>query len=49
MALKKIKTFVPKKSDGKKKMEPANSKTKSANSKQFSKKILNDFNDNELL
>jgi hypothetical protein len=45
MAIKKIHTFAPKKSDSKKKMEASNSKTKSANSKQGSKKKRNEFDD----
>jgi hypothetical protein len=47
MAIKKIHTFAPKKSDGKKKMEASNSKTKSTNSKQTIKKKRNEFGDND--
>ena len=49
MAIKKIHTFAPKKSDGKKKMEAANSKTKSTNSKQSTKKKRNEFGDNDAI
>ncbi len=49
MAIKKIHTFAPKKSDAKKKMEPSNSKTKSPNSKQGSRKKRNEFDDEEAL
>jgi hypothetical protein len=49
MAIKKTHTFAPKKSDGKKKMEASNSKTKSANSKQSSKKKRNEFGDDDSL
>ena len=49
MAIKKIHTFAPKKSDAKKKMEPSNSKTKSANSKQTNKKKRNEFGDDDAI
>ncbi|WP_310554905.1 hypothetical protein [Flavobacterium sp.] len=49
MAIKKIHTFTPKKSDAKKKMEAANSKTKSANSKQSNKRKRNEFGDDDLI
>ena len=48
MAIKKIHTFAPKKSDAKKKMEASNSKTKSANSKQGSKKKQNEIGDDDI-
>ncbi len=47
MAIKKVHTFAPKKSDAKKKMEPSNSKTKSPNSKQSSRKKRNEFGDDD--
>jgi hypothetical protein len=49
MAIKKIHTFAPKKSDAKKKMEASNSKTKSENSKQTNKKKRNEFGDDDAL
>lgn len=47
MAIKKVHTFAPKKSNGKKKMEASNSKTKSTTSKQSSKKKFNEFGDED--
>lgn len=49
MAIKKIHTIAPKKSDAKKKMEPANSKTKSASSKQSNKKRRAELDDDDLI
>ena len=49
MAIKKIHTVAPKKSDAKKKMEASNSKTKSASSKQNSKRKLNEFGDDDAI
>ena len=49
MAIKKVHNFAPKKSDAKKKMEAANSKTKSATSKQNSKRKLNEFGDEDAI
>jgi len=48
MAIKKIHTYAPKKSDAKKKMEASNSKTKSAGSKQNSKKRQNELDDEDI-
>lgn len=49
MAIKKQHTIAPKKSDAKKKTEGSNSKTKSDNSKQTIRKMLNEFGDNDSL
>lgn len=49
MAIKKVHSFAPKKSDAKKKMEASNSKTKSANSKQNNKRKLNEFGDEDAI
>ena len=49
MAIKKNHTFAPKKSDAKKKMEAANSKTKSATSKQSNKRRRNEFGDDDAI
>jgi len=47
MAIKKIQVFAPKKSDAKKNKEATNSKTKSTNSRQTTKKKLNEFGDDD--
>ena len=49
MAIKKTHTIAPKKSDAKKKMEAANSKTKSASSKQSNKRKRNEFGDDDAI
>lgn len=49
MAIKKVHTFAPKKSDAKKKMEASDSKTKSATSKQSNKRKLNEFGDEDAI
>lgn len=49
MAIKKIHTYAPKKSDSKKKMEASNSKTKSTASKQSTKKKFNGIGDEDSL
>ena len=46
---KKVHVYAPKKSDAKKKMVAANSKTKSPNSKQTAKKKRNEFGDDDAI